>query len=239
MPVVFELGPRDVASGKIVIKRRDTGVKEIIPQEEAAGKLAATLETMQKDLYTKAKQRLKDNTVVANSIEEVEATLKDVTAEKGGGKFVVTHVKDDPANDARIKEFKAKVRGMPRVDEYDGQGKCVLTGEMVDRRSAIAKAYKGAGMMSPRGLVGDIQDRLLSNSKSQDGGFSNASKPGGYHLPVWKGRGGTHLTLAQGCGCVRPRLRRLRSGDVPDGDALPAIQDVRTSANPDIRFLLR
>ena len=25
VPVVFELGPRDVASGKIVIKRRDTG----------------------------------------------------------------------------------------------------------------------------------------------------------------------------------------------------------------------
>ncbi len=44
VPVVFELGPRDVASGKIVIKRRDTGAKEIIAQEEAAGKLAATLD---------------------------------------------------------------------------------------------------------------------------------------------------------------------------------------------------
>ena len=62
---------------------------------------------MQKDLYAKAKQRLKDNTVLANSIEEVEAILTDVTAEKGGGKFVMAHLKDDPANDARIKEFKA------------------------------------------------------------------------------------------------------------------------------------
>jgi prolyl-tRNA synthetase len=141
VPVVFELGPRDVASGKIVIKRRDTGIKEIIPQEEAASKLAAALETMQKDLYAKAKQRLKDNTVTANSIEEVEAILKDVTAEKGGGKFVMAHVKDDPANDARIKEFKASVRGMPLVDEYDGPGKCILTGEVVERRSVIAKAY--------------------------------------------------------------------------------------------------
>jgi hypothetical protein len=27
------------------------------------------------------------------------------------------------------------------VDEYDGAGKCILTGETVDRRVVIAKAY--------------------------------------------------------------------------------------------------
>src|SRR6202034_3816298 len=58
VPVVFELGPRDVASGNIVIKRRDTGVKEVIGQEEAAGKLAATLEAMQTDMLAKARARL-------------------------------------------------------------------------------------------------------------------------------------------------------------------------------------
>jgi prolyl-tRNA synthetase len=141
VPVVLELGPRDVANGKIVIKRRDTGVKEIIPQTEAATKLAATLESMQKDLYAKAKQRLKDNTVLANSIGEVEATLNDVTAEKGGGKFVMAHLKDDPKNDARLKEFKATVRNIPLVDEFDGAGKCILTGETVAHRVLIAKAY--------------------------------------------------------------------------------------------------
>lgn len=141
VPVVFELGPRDVASGNIVLKRRDTGVKETIPQAAAPDKLAATLEAMQKDLYARAKQRLKDNTVLANSIQEVESILGDVTAERGGGKFVMAHLKDDPANDARIKEFKATVRNIPAVDEYDGPGKCILTGELVDRRVVIAKAY--------------------------------------------------------------------------------------------------
>jgi prolyl-tRNA synthetase len=141
VPVIFELGPRDVASGNIVLKRRDTGSKEIIPQTEAASRLAVTLETMQTDLYQKAKQRLRDNTVLANSIDEVESILNDVTAEKGGGKFVMAHLKDDPANDARIKEFKASIRNIPLVDEYDGPGKCILTGEAVDRRVVIAKAY--------------------------------------------------------------------------------------------------
>jgi prolyl-tRNA synthetase len=141
VPVVFELGPRDVESGNIVIKRRDTGSKEIIPQTAAPGKLAGTLESMQKDLYAKAKQRLKDNTVMANSIDEVQAILGDVTAEKGGGKFVMVHLADDPAGDARIKEFKATVRNIPSVDEYDGPGKCIVTGAAVDRRVVIAKAY--------------------------------------------------------------------------------------------------
>jgi prolyl-tRNA synthetase len=141
VPVVFELGPRDVAAGNIVLKRRDTGTKEIVPQTAAAARLAAALEGMQKDLYAKAKQRLRDNTMQANSIAEVESMLTEVTAERGGGKFVMAHLKDDPANDARIKEFKASVRNIPLADESDGPGKCILTGEPVDRRVVIAKAY--------------------------------------------------------------------------------------------------
>jgi len=142
VPVVFELGPRDIASGNMVLKRRDTGTKEVIPQAGAQTKLAAALDAMQKDLYSKAKQRLKDQTVLADSIEQVEAILNnDVTAEKGGGKFVMAHLKDDPQNDARVKQFRASVRNIPLVDEYDGAGKCILTGEPVEHRVVIAKAY--------------------------------------------------------------------------------------------------
>jgi prolyl-tRNA synthetase len=96
---------------------------------------------MQKDLYNAAKQRLRENTVAADSLAEVESILGDVTAEKGGGKFVMAHLKDDPACDARLKEFKATVRNIPLVDQFDGAGKCIVTGETVERRVAIAKAY--------------------------------------------------------------------------------------------------
>jgi prolyl-tRNA synthetase len=141
VPVVLELGPRDLASGSIVLKRRDTGAKEPMPQSEVAAKLPVVLAQMQQGMYDAAKQRLKSNTVLANSIEEVESILKDVTAEKGGGKFVMAHLKDDPRCDARIKEFKATIRCIPLVDEYDGPGRCIVTGEPVDRRVVIAKAY--------------------------------------------------------------------------------------------------
>jgi len=141
VPIVLELGPRDVASGNIVLKRRDTGTKEILPQSDIAARIPAVLAQMQTDLYSAAKQRLKSNTVLANSIGEVESILAEVTAEKGGGKFVMAHLTDDPACDARLKEFKATVRCIPLVDEHDGPGKCIVTGEPVDRRVVIAKSY--------------------------------------------------------------------------------------------------
>ncbi len=135
VPVVLELGPRDVAANNIVLKRRDTGAKEVVAQSDVAGRLAAVLESMQKDLYGAAKERLKANTVSANSIAEVEEILN------AGGKFVMAHLKDDPVCDARLKEFKATVRNIPLVDECDGAGKCIVTGDPVDRRVVIAKSY--------------------------------------------------------------------------------------------------
>ncbi len=141
VPTVLELGPRDVASGNIVLKRRDTGEKQVVPQEGIAAKVSTTLEDIQRALFARALERREQNTVTANSIEEVEDILRDVTAEKGGGKFVMAHVKDDPACDARMKQFKATIRNVPAEDRFDGPGKCIVTGEQVERRVVIAKAY--------------------------------------------------------------------------------------------------
>jgi len=141
VPIVLELGPRDLAAGNVVLKRRDTGTKEPVAQAELAAKLPGLLEIMQQEMYGAARQRMKDNTVLANSIEEVESILSDVTAEKGGGKFVMAQCKNDERCDLRMKDFKATIRCIPLVDEFDGRGKCIVTGEEVDRRVVVAKAY--------------------------------------------------------------------------------------------------
>jgi prolyl-tRNA synthetase len=141
VPIVLELGPRDLAAGHVVLKRRDTGAKEIVPQSDLKGKIAATLVAQQTALYDAAKERLKRNCATADSLPQVEEILRDVTAEKGGGTFVFAHIKDDPQCDARLKEFKATVRCIPLIDEHDGPGRCIVTGEQVERRAVIAKAY--------------------------------------------------------------------------------------------------
>lgn len=141
IPVVLEIGPRDLAAETVVLKPRATGDKRAVPIADVGEKLREFLEEMQASLFRAAQERMRANTVLANSIEEVESILNDVTAEKGGGKFVMAHVKDDPRCDQRIKAFKATVRCIPLVDKYDGAGKCIVTGESVDRRAVIAKAY--------------------------------------------------------------------------------------------------
>src|SRR5690242_15664088 len=47
VPVVLELGPRDVAAGNIVLKRRDTGAKDVVAQTEVASRLPVALDEMQ------------------------------------------------------------------------------------------------------------------------------------------------------------------------------------------------
>jgi prolyl-tRNA synthetase len=135
VPVVLELGPRDLASGNVVLKRRDTGTKEIVAQRDLRFEIDARLAAMQNELYYAAKQRRTQNSVTANSLKQVEEILAE------GGKFVYAHIKDDPQCDGRLKEFKATVRCIPLIDEHDGPGKCIITGETVDRRAVIAKSY--------------------------------------------------------------------------------------------------
>jgi prolyl-tRNA synthetase len=141
VPVVMELGPRDIAAGNVVLKRRDTGTKKTVPLGEARREFETLLDQIQRDLYDSAKKRMSENSVQANSLPEVEEILRDVTAERGGGKFVFTHLKDDPACEARLKEFKATVRCIPLVDEHGGEGACIVTGERVPKRVVVAKAY--------------------------------------------------------------------------------------------------
>ena len=141
VPVVLELGPRDLAAGSVVLKPRSSGDRHSVSVTAVGEKLHELLGEMQNNLFRAAKQRMKANTVLANSIGEVESILSDVTAEKGGGRFVMAHVKDDPRCDLSVKAFKATIRCIPLLDEYDGPGKCIITGEPVERRAIIAKAY--------------------------------------------------------------------------------------------------
>ena len=141
IPVVIEFGPRDLAANTCVVKRRDLGTKEPTSLDGLPALIEALLGRMQAELLETARQRLAANTVLAGSIGEVEEILAPATAEKGGGKFVMAHIKDDPACDARVKEFKASVRCIPLEDKFDGPGQCIVTGETVPKRSVIAKAY--------------------------------------------------------------------------------------------------
>jgi hypothetical protein len=73
-----------------------------------------------------------------NSKEEY---VKEVREFPGPGITQSTRFSYDYRDAATLKEFKTTVRNIPLVDEYDGPGKCIVTGETVDKRALIAKAY--------------------------------------------------------------------------------------------------
>ncbi|MBI3894562.1 MAG: proline--tRNA ligase [Acidobacteria bacterium] len=141
IPLLIEIGPREVQTDNVVIRRRDVEGKQTRPAAVLDQTIQDFLNTMQADLLQKARRRMEENTVLADSFEQIEGILQGVTAERGGGKFIAAHMKDDPHCDAKLKEIKASVRCIPLVDVFDGPGKCIITGQPTSQRVIIAKAY--------------------------------------------------------------------------------------------------
>ena len=70
VPVRLEVGPRDVAEGKAVLVRRDTGEKTPIALTDIATTLPGLLEEIQSDLLAEATTRLREGTVDVATIDE-------------------------------------------------------------------------------------------------------------------------------------------------------------------------
>ena len=57
VPLRLEVGPRDVASGSVVLARRSGGKKESLPMDGLAARLATVMDQFQADLFEAAKAR--------------------------------------------------------------------------------------------------------------------------------------------------------------------------------------
>src|SRR5262249_30580817 len=71
VPVVIELGPRDLAAGTVIVRRRDATDKQSCPVDSLVTTTQNTLTQMQSELFEKARKRREENTVLANSLDEV------------------------------------------------------------------------------------------------------------------------------------------------------------------------
>ena len=76
IPTRIEIGPKDIEKGQAVIVRRDTREKIVTPIEKIEETLAEVLETMQNDMYNKAKAHLEKNTHIAHNWEEFNDILE-------------------------------------------------------------------------------------------------------------------------------------------------------------------
>ena len=58
VPLRMEVGPRDIAAGVVTLVRRDNGEKSTAKNEGLAETVAELLETIQKDMFARAKKQL-------------------------------------------------------------------------------------------------------------------------------------------------------------------------------------
>ena len=134
-PLRVEIGPRDLAQEQIVLARRDTREKTVVPMAGLTEHVSAMLDTIQQAIYNKAKNFRDSHIFECETYDE----LKTVIAEEKG--WVKAFWNGDREVEAQIKtETKATIRCIP-FDQPETLGTCIYTGEPAKYQVLFAKAY--------------------------------------------------------------------------------------------------
>jgi prolyl-tRNA synthetase len=135
IPIRLEIGPKDIEKGQVVLARRDTGEKVIVPINELETKIPALLEEIQNNLLEKARVHREEKTSVALNMDEFKNNLSEnpgfIKAMWCGSEACENYIKEETA---------ATSRCIPFVQEKVSE-KCVCCGEEAKNLVYWAKAY--------------------------------------------------------------------------------------------------
>ena len=135
IPVRVELGPKDMEANQAVLVRRDTHEKITVSLDNIAEEVGTLLETIQKDMFERAKAHRETHTYVARTFDEFVKTVE----EKPG--FVKAMWCGDRACEDKIKELTtATSRCMPFEQEHLADT-CVCCGQPAVKMVYWGKAY--------------------------------------------------------------------------------------------------
>ena len=139
VPLLIELGPRDLDKGSCLSARRDTREKAALALDGLPGAVAVLLARIQGDMLAAARERRE-----AHSVREPMAYDAFRQLMEGDGAFVYAGWNGDPAVEARVKEeTKATIRVIPD-DEFKSDAApktCMVTGEPAKHEVVWARAY--------------------------------------------------------------------------------------------------
>lgn len=138
VPIRLELGPRDVAAGHVLAKRRTGGERVTIPFAELTTAVPRVLDEIQQEIFDRALRFREEHTVSLAAGEPFEKAL-----EPGDGclRFVRAHWCGSPACEAKIKDgTKATIRSLEFTAEKT-PGQCLVCGTPTDQLAVFARAY--------------------------------------------------------------------------------------------------
>ncbi|MEX0675865.1 MAG: proline--tRNA ligase [Pirellulales bacterium] len=150
VPIIVEVGPRDITGDTLMPKRRDATPgekKPAIPRGQFVAELESELAAMQQNLFDRARAHRKANTRTIDKLDEFEAFFTPQNADKPEihGGFAICHVVEGPKTDEILARHKVTIRCVPLADEpgfeSETPGKCIFTGQPTTVRALFAKAY--------------------------------------------------------------------------------------------------
>ncbi len=135
IPLRLEIGPKDIANGQCVLVRRDNHEKLVVALDEIETKVPELLETIQKDMFERAKAHRDAHTATAVTYDE----FKEAVETKPG--FVKAMWCEDRACEDKIKEDTgATSRCMPFAQETISDV-CVCCGKPAKKMVIWGRAY--------------------------------------------------------------------------------------------------
>ena len=142
VPLVIELGERDIEQGVVTMTRRDDpGLKrDAIPRDGAAEAVAGVLGDMQSGYFEEASRRLRERTRDdITTLEEFREFFSSEETESGG--FVKAPWSEDPGTEETMGELGVTVRCIPFGEELASDARCVISGGAARVMAIFAKAY--------------------------------------------------------------------------------------------------
>ena len=135
VPLRAEIGPKELKENKITLVRRDSGEKFLVSPKLIVLKVKKILDSIQKNLFEKSSQFLKENTKEVSNYKEFKDIIK---KEKG---FLKVSWCENPKCEEEIKKkTKAGARLLPFGTPLE-KGKCILCGKTAKRKWIFAQAY--------------------------------------------------------------------------------------------------
>ncbi len=150
VPVIVEVGPRDIQGDTLMPKRRDESggeKKAAIARSEFVATLGASLNEMQQGLFARALAFRKENTHTFTKLDEFEAYFTPQNADRPEihGGFAVVHIAEGPESEAILAKHKLTIRCIPLRSEPGFEeelpGTCLFSGKPTSVRAIISKAY--------------------------------------------------------------------------------------------------
>ncbi len=135
IPVRVEIGPKDIEAGQCVLVRRDTREKKVVAIDALEAEVASLLESIQQDMYDRAKAHRQENTHVAKSFEE----FNEIIENKQG--FIKAMWCGETSCEESIKEKTgASTRCMP-FEQENFSDVCVHCGKPAKKMVYFGRAY--------------------------------------------------------------------------------------------------